>query len=93
MIISEDERREIHAWDLEYFMKLMDAEADVIIRLYTRLVQAESYVEKLLATFHEDGIVLADKDNRPVVEWLTDVGNREFLERVKDKYMKVQDDE
>lgn len=92
-ILAEDERRAIHAWDLEYFMKVMDAEADVIIRLYTRLVQAENYVEKLLTTFREDGIVLVDKDNRCIAEWLTDMSNRDFLGRVKEKYMAVEDDE
>jgi hypothetical protein len=93
MTISENERREIHAWDLEWFAKVNAADVDVIRMLYTRLVQAEGYVEKLLATFREDGIVLVDKDNRCIVEWLTDVDNRGFLERVKDGYMKVDEDE
>jgi hypothetical protein len=93
MTISENERREIHAWDLEWFAKVKAVDVDVIIRLYTRLVQAENYVEKLLTTFREDGIVLVDKDNRCIAEWLTDMSNRDFLGRVKEKYMAVEDDE
>jgi len=86
MTLSENEGREIHAWDLEWFVKAKVADVDVILRLYTRLVQAEGYVEKLLATFREDGIVLVDKNNRCIVEWLTDESNIQFLARVEDKY-------
>ena len=80
-------------WYAEHPSKLMAAEADVIIRLYNRLVEAEKYVEQLLCTARIDNIVLVDKDNKCLAEWLTDVDNSQFLQRVKEKYISGSDDE